>query len=167
VTLIVLQEFLNAVQGNIARLRKVTFGAMKRGKLLSRYMKLNHTILRESILLDRISMEFRQQKNLIKHYALEIGELREVVPALRTGENFALNALVGLEKRMQNLGKQIEHVKRSFSDFLALQNMRAIYLLQRVVLVVSVVAMTSALLNALANWENIKRFLNDVLRLRF
>jgi hypothetical protein len=59
--LIVLHEFLNIVQANIARLRKVTFGAMKRGKLLSRYMKLNNTIQRESVLLDRISMEFEQQ----------------------------------------------------------------------------------------------------------
>jgi hypothetical protein len=105
---------------------------------------------------------------LIKHNALEIGELKAVIPSLRTSEDdFAVNALIGLEKRMQNLGKQIEHVKRSFSDFLALQNMRAIYLLQRVVLVVSVVAMTSALLNALGNWPNIKRFLNEVLGLRF
>lgn len=165
---IVLHEFLNIVQSNISKLRKVTFGAMKRGKLLSRYMKLNNTIQKESVLLDRISMEFEQQKGLVSHDALEIGELKSVIPSLRAPEDhFAINALVGLEKRMQNLTKQVEHVKRSFSDFLALQNMRAIYFLQRIVLIISIVAMTSALLNALGNWPNIKRFLNEVFRLGF
>lgn len=161
--LIVLHEFLNVVQSNISKLRKITFGAMKRGKLLSRYMKLNITIQKESVLLDRISMEFEQQKGLIRHDALEIGELKSVIPSLRAPEeHFAVTALGGLENRMRNLTKQVEHVKRSFSDFLSLQNMRAIYFLQRVVLIISIVAMTSALLNALGNWPNIKRFLNEV-----
>ena len=57
-------------------------------------------------------MEFEQQKGLVGHDALEIGELKSVIPFLRTPEDhFAINALAGLEKRTQNLTKQVEHVK--------------------------------------------------------
>lgn len=157
-TLIALHEFLNSIERNVARLRRITFRSMNRIRFLGQYMRLNSVILRESILLDRIPMEFNQSKRLIEHKARAIGGFKEVRPdfAKVEEETFSTNAIANLERKMQRLKEQVEHVKQTFSDFLTLQNMRYVYTLQWLVIGLSVVAI-------LASWPNIKQFLKDVL----
>lgn len=79
-TLFALRELLNSIERNVSRLRRTTFRSMKRIRFLGQYMRLNSVILRESILLDRIPMEFKQNRRLIEHRARGIGDFKEVRP---------------------------------------------------------------------------------------
>jgi hypothetical protein len=165
-SLIVLHEFLNSIEKSVARLRKITFRSMRnRVRFLGRYMRLNKIVLRESILLDRIPMEVRQSKGLIEHKARSIGEFKEVKPDFTRieEESFLAHAIANLEARMQYLKEQVEHIKQTFSDFLALQNMRAIYTLQWVVIVLSIIAIITGVFQVIGNWPNIRQFFKDVL----
>ena len=133
-------------------------------------MKLNSTIQWESILLDRISMEFRQQRNLIEHYAMEVGRFREFstrgIP-FSEKDTFTSNALSAIENRVQRLKEQVEQVKLSFSDFLSVQNMWATYKLQWYVLVLSVVATLATVVGIATGWPVIKQFLKDAFGVSF
>lgn len=155
--LIALHELLNSIQRTVARLRIVTFGSLHRTRGLDKFMRLNRIILRESILLDRIPMEFEQNKRSIKRATREIDGFRQVRPDFGKieEETFPANVMARLEERMQRLKEQVEHIKQTFSDFLVLKNMRSLYILQWIVLILSVVAI-------LTNWPNIKQFLADI-----
>lgn len=155
--LIVLHELLNSIQKTVAVLRRVAFRSMDRTRGLQRFMSLNRIILRESILLDRIPMEFKHNERLIKYQAKAIESFREVRPGFAKveEETFPGNVIASLEDRMQRLKEQVEHIKHTFSDFLMLKNMQSVYVLQWVVLILSIIAI-------LTNWPNIKQFLKDV-----
>jgi hypothetical protein len=110
-------------------------------------------------------MEVRQNKRLIEHKARAIDQFKEVRPYFTKieEETFLANAIANLEARMQHLKEQVEHIKQTFSDFLALRNMRAIYTLQWVVIVLSVLAIITGVFDVMGNWSGIKQFLKDVL----
>ncbi|HKO42212.1 MAG TPA: hypothetical protein VJU84_02910 [Pyrinomonadaceae bacterium] len=155
--LIALHELLNSIQRTVARLRRVAFRSMHRTRGLGQFMRLSKVILRESILLDRIPMEFKQNKRLIEYAARAIDGFKEVRPDFGKveEETFPANVIAGLEERMQSLKEQVEHIKQTFSDFLVLKNMRSLYILQWIVLILSIIAI-------LTNWPNIKQFLIDI-----
>jgi hypothetical protein len=124
--LIVLHEFLNSIEKSVTRLRKITFRSMRnRFRFLGQYMRLSRVVLKESILLDRIPMEMRQNKKLIEHKARAIDQFKEVRPYFTKIEEeaFLTNAIANLEARMQYLKEQVEHIKQTFSDFLTLRNL--------------------------------------------
>jgi hypothetical protein len=158
-TLIALHEFLNSIERDIAKLRRITFRSMNRIRFLIQSMKLNSVILRESIFLDRIPMELKQSKRLIEHKARPISSFREVRSDFGTMENggtFSANALANVEGKMLRLKEQLDHIKQTFSEFLILKNMRAVYILQWLVIALSIVAI-------LASWPNIKLFVKDII----
>ena len=158
---VALLRFLDSVQTSIEKIRRVSYLTMKSGRRLGRYLKLSATIQRESMLLERISLDVGQQKQVLDHKMKGLETLEFIVnPAdkkkrgdLRDDTNKTI------EHRMSLLKSQLSLVRTSSTEFVTLQNMRAIYRLQWYVLVLAIIATVATIVSALATWPNVLELL--------
>jgi hypothetical protein len=161
---IVLVEFLDAVEKNVERLRRVSFGSMTARRRLGTYFKLSNTVQRETMLLNRASLEFEQNKSLVSSHMQELRDLKEVGGGSdkeRPG-GLAGDSVREIEYRINLLNTQLAHIRNSISEFLELQNMDALYRLQRYVFWLSIIAALAAVVGVAAGWPNIKELWRDL-----
>jgi hypothetical protein len=168
---VAITEFVNSIQGNIQTLRKISFRNMRNRKRLSAYIKVNAAIQRQSMLLERSTMEFEQQKKLFKRQMEDLSGLKDVslLSAARDSGDLAADTFQFIDYRVRILKEQLSHVSGSFSDFLALQNMRTANRLQRYVFLLSIIAAIAAIVGAIAaivsavaTWPTTKQLLHDI-----
>jgi hypothetical protein len=150
-------QFLNNSKRKTETLRQVVFSSLKHGFRLGKYFKLNNVIQREVMLLDRISMEYREVADEIKYELQEVANLREISRGSRKREADSLADLLPgqTEFIMGVVNKQLLHIKDSFSEHLTTRNMYATYILTWVVGIATFVGLTD-------NWPNIKVFVRDI-----
>jgi hypothetical protein len=153
-------QFLNNSKRKTETLRQVVFSSLKHGFRLGKYFKLNNVIQREVMLLDRISMEYREVADEIKYELQEVTNLREISRGDRKREAGSLaDMLPGqTEFIMGVVSKQLLHIRDSFSEHLTTRNMYATYVLTWVVGIATFVGLTD-------NWPNIKVFVQDIRQL--
>jgi hypothetical protein len=150
-------QFLNNSKRKTETLRHVVFSSLKHGFRLGKYFKLNNVIQREVMLLDRISMEYREVADEIKYELQGVANLREISRGSRKREADSLGNLLPSQTEfiMGVVNKQLLHIKDSFSEHLTTRNMYATYVLTWVVGIATFVGLTD-------NWPNIKVFVQDI-----
>jgi hypothetical protein len=156
---VALAHFIGKVSANIGRLRKITFGSMHRGRKFGAYLRLSRTIHLESMHLERIIFEIEQEHDLVKSSMGELSTLSEFLPESypHKANDLLSDTLEFIESRSVKLKTQLRYLKDSFADFLALQNMRSAYRLQRYVLWLSIIATIAAIAGAISAWPIIRQ----------
>src|SRR5262249_43186854 len=137
----------------------VAFGRMALNRRLNFYLRLYEGVLQSSTLLERIAVEFKNEKPLVEHVLQDLSSLNFVHTRPKTDStDLAAHTLKAIEHSVSFLGEYMSHVRISFSEFLALQNVKASFKLQRFVLWLSVVATIATVLSAMASWPLIKSY---------
>jgi len=142
---IVLKQYLAAIERQVEKLRTAALGSMRSSRGLNKYIGQGNRIHQESHLLDRLSMEFTQERPLLEHTT--------------DGTDAEQRSI---ELRIEFLRRQLTYVSSTFSEYLALRNMTANYRLQWYVLVLSVIATVASVISVIVSWPNIKEFISDV-----
>ncbi len=161
-------EFLKSIQKRIERLRKITFTKMISKKRLGSHINHYSEILQASMLLDRIALEFEQQKKLIQQQTEDLGNLT----LFRFGKPQKINNLSDdfineIEFKINLLDKYLSNLRTAFSDFVSIRNTKVTYRLQWIVFWLSVIATIATIISAIASWSAIKQFLQDVFKFNF
>jgi hypothetical protein len=152
---IVLTQYLQSIEKNIEKIRALAVGSMTSSRRLRTYLNQSGNIQRQSHLLDRLSLEFIQEKRLFEHGMKNLGALQFTFPG---DEPLKLNdaAVSSIEARINFLKDQLTYVREAFSDFLALRSMVVNYRLQWYVLWLTVIATFAAIMSVIAGWPSIK-----------
>jgi hypothetical protein len=149
-------QFLNKSKRKTERLRQIVFGSLKHGFRLGKYFKLNNAIQREVMLLDRISMEYEQVTDEIRHDLKGVANLKELFTYSRGREADSLADVLPNQITfiIGAVGKQLKHINESFSTHLVTRNMYATYLLALAVGLATFVGLS-------ASWASIKVLAQD------
>ena len=161
-------DFLRSIQRNVERLRAITFESMASRKRMGAYFRLYGRVTREAMLLERVALEFDQQKWLVEHETQRLTEL--IADPGREGvdkPNLQKDSLQAIQNQLDLLKKYLSHVRTFFSDFVTQQNIRGTYRLQWLVFWLSIIATLAAILGAIAGWPALKEFLKDVFGVNF
>lgn len=136
--LFVILEYLESVQDNIEKLRQETFRKMKPGlhlaKRMNRYIRLSDAIQRESMLLERIALEYEQDRiNIERSVTRAFSELTisDTHIADKVGATLSERLLKSVDYYLDFLKKNLGFVTNSFSQYLSTRNMKVMYQLQR------------------------------------
>jgi len=123
--------YLESLQNEIENLRSEAFNRIEHP--LSRFRLLNNhrfynSVQKNSILLDRLRMEFEQREDWIRGSLHEAKDLKELTPPkTREGKDLR-EAIVSFAKwRLEVLGKHLTHVEKSFSEYLRMENIEVMY----------------------------------------
>lgn len=110
--------------------------------------------------LERIIFEIEQERDLVRGSMEELSELSEFLPESYPHKvnDLLSDTLEFIKSRSRKLKTQLRYLKDSFTDFLALQNMRAAYRLQRYVLWLSIIATIAAIAGAISAWPILRQF---------
>ena len=159
-----LLRFLNSVQTSIEKIRRVSYLTMKSGRRLGKYLKLSAKIQRESMLLERISLDIEQQKQILEHKMKGLETLEFIVNPADKKKRGDLKEHTDktIEYNINLLKSQLSLIRTSSSEFVTLQNMRAMYRLQWYVLVLSIIATIATIISVFAAWPNIVEFLRTM-----
>lgn len=159
-------RFLESVEKNIEKLRRDVFQGMKSRPLfwhrLGSYIKLADAVQRESMLLDRFFMEFEQKKELVRHEMGEAGNLKASGPASGSeGERNLRDVTVGAVGFFsERLKQHASLVTNSFSQYLTIRNIDAMYRLQRKILWLTIIVVALTIVGLVANWEKLSKILH-------
>ncbi len=142
---IAVQEVLHCLQRDLEQKRQKLFGAMKPSRFssvrLGKHLKLNDVVLQTSMLLDRISAEFEQEKAWFRHDMRELAELKTVKGFGDTEPRALTDALFdSIDFRVQLLDKHVSFAKDWLSQYVTLRNTAATYLLAVVVGIATIIS---------------------------
>lgn len=167
---VTIDEFLRSVRGNVETLRQDIFGRMRirffpRFKM-NRLVRLSNIVKHESMILERIAMEFEQEANFIHHEMEPIKALKAIETPTKGREVRNLRDLMMESVRFQiNLiRKHFSLVANSFSEYVALRNMEAMYRLQRSIFWLTIIVAIATIIGLAANWSTILSFSETVAR---
>ena len=158
-------EFLESIQKDVQKLRKVTVNRMTSRSRLKSHLNFYGKILQVSTLLDRAEFEYEQQKALIVDETQILTEIQFSPGTFKTTSNLQLDTLQTIEYRINLIKRHLKYLQTSFSDYVGLQNIKSTNRLQWTVLWLSVIATVAAILSVIAGWPAIKQFLKDVFRI--
>jgi len=164
-------EFLISGRRNIERLRQDVFGSMRIRNLprhtLNKYIKLNNIIKRESMLLDRITMEFEQQTRLIRYEMTPVEDMKEIKATSdgKQGGNLKDIMIESVKFNIELLKKPLSLITTSFAEYLAARNMEVMYRLQRSIFWLTIIVAIATIAGLAANWPNIQNFLNSLMKI--
>jgi hypothetical protein len=158
---IALYEHLRTMERRVEQVRALAVGIMGSSRRLNTFIKRSRDIQREAHLLDRLSMEFKQEGRLFEHRIKSLAALQSKYPGEKKTD-LKDDIFKSLEWTMNFLQGQLSYVRASFSEFLALRNMTANYRLQWYVLILSIIATVASIISVIVSWPNIKEFLRDV-----
>jgi hypothetical protein len=164
-------EFLISARRNVERLRQVVFGSMRIRSLprytLNKHIKLNNIIKRESMLLDRIAMEFEQRTNYIRYEMEPVQDMKETktIPDGKQGGNLRDIMIESVKFDIGLLKKHLSLITTSFSEYLAARNMQVTYRLQRSIWGLTIVVTIATIAGLAANWPNIQNLLNGLMKI--
>ena len=154
-------DFLKYPQKRIGELRQNVFGRLKRGKVkclpsFMRLIKTSDEILLASVLLDRVSTEFRGERGWLAQRLKDMDKLIRHSPwSEEHAKGLATVMLETVEFRMMVLERLISSIEDWFSQYLTLRNMAAIYWLEIIVAVVTVAGIIGL--------KNIGQFFTDLI----
>jgi len=162
-------EFLMSAREDFAKIRKdvyrITGTELPSRHSLGKCLELRRTVDRMSIVLERISEEFDQGEDYIRHEMADLIEMKTVeMGSHGTGHQDLRDLFIkAIRYHLGLLKKHLTVVERSITGFVAVKNMEATYRLQRGVFWLTIVAALAALLVIPAEtWKTIWRFISSV-----
>ncbi len=162
---IIILEYLKDIQRQIEILRKTVFRNMGVSRKLKKHLRLNHTLLKTSLLLERTTLELKTQRKLIYADAQPLSALREMnrfQPNTDPNANLYNATVNAVKYQAKLLASYLVNLKSNFNDFVSQQNIRITYRLQLIVIGLTIFAIIVSILGLIANWPGIKLFLCDV-----
>lgn len=147
---------------NIENLRQKVFVKMKDGLIsrsnLKSLIKLNNTVMRESVLLDRVSMEFSQEKDF---FQLEMESYMDFIRIDddRKGEYLRGALFQNTNYKIKRLKKYFLIIENSLSKYLALSNMRSMFVLQRRIMVLTFILLLATFFGLAIKRADIKELI--------
>lgn len=166
---IVLIEYFRVTTKSIEKLRHSVFVCMKKHGFswfrLNRLITLSNTVMHESMIHERFELEFKERKNIINHDLQSYNDI--VMLKLSTDENegqYLRGVLIStVLSRIAYLKNFFALMKNSFSDFLSLKNMEALYSLQRRIFWLTVIIALVSATSLIASNDFIRQFLKSLL----
>jgi len=165
-------RFLELIQRNVEKLRKEVFGSMNMRRFsryrMGAYIRLNDTLQRQSMLLDRISLEFDQQKNwILRDMNVEkVAELKNIETVSNSNpddRNLRDVIFEAIQFRRDLVKNHLSLIKTSFSEYLVTRNMEAMYQLQRSIFWLTIIITIATITGLVASWQNMQAFLRMLL----
>lgn len=155
ISFIAILAFLNTTQDHIAELKKLTFDTMIKPSSLRASLKLNEQLYWESTLVSIISQDFKAWKQRLgKIHSDEIQQLKYFRVREGNEEDINSNLISMIDLRLERLTQQLSHIELSFSNYLTLRNMRTMYDLQVVAILIAVFAIMIASLPMVSDQLN-------------
>jgi hypothetical protein len=166
-------EYLQLIERTIEKIRTVAVRSMKSPQKFKLYLQQSIDIHQQSHLLDRLSLELADQRNLLEYEMKGLEALTSSFPG-QADVNLKDNALQSIDWTKDFLTRQLSYVRNAFSEFVALRNTSVNYSLQRYVLwlsviatVASVIGTVAAIISVIVSWTAVKQFLNEVMGITF
>jgi hypothetical protein len=129
------------------------------------HLKLVDAIQRESVLLQRVSLEFEQQKESLERKLTEGANGMKFIYDLKS--ELKDEFMESITYNIALLEKHLSLVRLSFSEYVSTLNMRINLQLQRRALILSIMFGIATLVGAAAIWETPKRLLGDLFKVLF
>jgi len=136
--------------------------AFSKKRRLKSMIKLNRKILMESMMLERIMMEFKQNKRWIEYIMSAISSLKMLNSTIP--DNLQVVMMQRIERQTTSLDEHLNSIKKFNDDFLANANTDVMYRLAKRSFWVSVVGTVFTIIAALIaaieiykEWENVKK----------
>jgi hypothetical protein len=129
-------ECLSSIQRNVERLRRISLGALGRRRFvlnrMRHYFTLGEVIAWQSILLERLELEFGERKTRIRHELRYVEDLKSrwLRTKLKQENTLSASLLDAVDSGVARLGKYLGTVRRAFSETLVARNMAIMYRLQ-------------------------------------
>jgi hypothetical protein len=167
---VAIDEFLRSAQRNVETLRQDIYGKMRNRFLplfkMNRLVRLNNIVKQESMILERIAMEFEQEWKFIHHEMEPIKALNAIENHTKGREVRNLRDLMmeSIRFRINLIRKHFSLVANSFSEYVALRNMEATYRLQRSIFWLTIIVAVATVIGLAANWSTILTFSETVVR---
>ena len=161
-------EFYETAKRNIEKLRQNVFISMKRRSFswfkLNNLINLNNSVMYESMLQERISMEFEERKEAIRHAMAPYDDIIKIKLNIGdSGGQYLRETLIkGVMWRITRLRKHFSVMKNSFSEYLSVRNMEALFTLQRRILLLTVIIAIATIIGLAANIDSIKNVFNSL-----
>lgn len=154
-------------QNRVEIIREKAFQAFSKKKFLRNLkVSLNEYNQIQNILrtIERIKFDFDQVKNYLEREFKDDHDLLEFSPERSTREprDFYTYTLSRIEKNNKVLFDHSAFLERHFSRYIEFKNIEAIYNLQVVTVILTVVAVFLGIVSALAGWEAIIKFVQIV-----
>lgn len=162
-------ELLQLVEKNIETLRLQTFQKMRPTAVkkwwLGGLIQLNDLVQWESMILDRVIMEFKQGKQWINYVTSGLEALENLDPQRRTMGNANLQAtmLASVDYQAKLLGEHLSLIKKFSDGRLANLDIAVMYRLQMVAVLLTIVGAFAAIVEIWKEWEHIKEFFCQLL----
>lgn len=153
-------DVLSDSEDSIGKLRLQVFRGIARRGVMGRFwrrtsasfyreIRLNSTLQMHRMLLDRLRLEYRQQKNL---YSSWCAGLREFINTRKEDLNLLDSFQVTVSRRIVLVSEHVRLASESFSSHVSARNLDVTYRLGRKVLLLTLVVTA---LGALGNWPAI------------
>ena len=146
---IALIKYLASLEKGTEQLRQVVFGTMRPGFIISfllgKFIRVNDRLFHQAMLLDRISMELDQAKALYAKDMKEVANLKAL--DFVSGEPSDLSRTLSwqLNSRIELLQKNLKYLTDWYSQFIAIRNISATYLLAVIAIIVAIVSIAISL----------------------
>lgn len=167
---IVLIEFYKAAKRNVEELRRSVFESMKRRRFfrfrLNKLINLNNTVMHELMVQERISMEFNESRNEIQDEMRSYDDIVKI--KLDTDEKGGQCLRAELMNRVvfhiARLNKHFSLIKKSFSEFLSLRNMEALFALQRRIFWLAITVAVITLIGVFISLERSHSLISEIIQ---
>lgn len=160
-TLVVaMQSLLKSIQNQVESLRRNTFANEGAYKRLMTKMDQYEDVLRESMILDRFRLEFKERADLLR---AEMGSVKNVMYRMSTdaSESLLARTMTGIDERSRLLNDYLSQVRTAFSDLVDARNMRVNFKLQRKILWLAIIATFATIVGAVGAWPAMKELISD------
>ncbi|HLV94367.1 MAG TPA: hypothetical protein VKS44_04180 [Candidatus Acidoferrales bacterium] len=142
--------------------RALTHGGLP-GRRLGKDMKMNDRVQRQAMLISRLALELDDAKFWLEREIRIVRDLARLT-LRQNGTSISLADALGasLESRLSLVRKHLNLVAKNFESYVSRRNLIATYRLQRLVLLLSIVAAVAAGLTLLASWSQIHEVLRVI-----
>jgi|UPI00037D2872 hypothetical protein len=152
---------VDTIQNHLEKNRKSGF--LQLAKFDTRILKNSGSasrLKRLGVILNRISHEFAEGKHWIVHSLEGIEDLK---PSFFNEEQKLRNAIIeNIEYRLRYLSKAFEVVDLGLTGYLEVQNIYAMYRLQKWMFVLSLVVTLATIVGVVANWDDLLKLWEKV-----
>jgi hypothetical protein len=168
---IVITDLFRDMRQQVEGLRLAVFKRMKAGPGARRrtksYLELSRALHREALMLDRMKLEFTQEKEAIeRELKRETANLKPFSYLDDADEEVTLDSQVLQEIMFMTDILSSHHglAKRSFEEYLSARNIEVNYRLQSRMFWLTLVVTAATIVGLVASWDNIKKVVCEILR---
>ena len=164
-------NYLNTLVVKIAQLRGTIFSSMKSSGFsrsnMHKQIQLYSKLQREIISLDRLSLEFKQNEDWFRH---ELAEIEEVVSIRLNPEKdspqkrFSDDLFSGINRLQKSLQDHTAFIDKTLSTFIEFLNIDAVYKLQSITLLFTIVATLFSIVATIAGFITLWPAIKDILK---